>query len=239
MSVVEKTPWEQLIAAFAAFQGEVRSPAKNKTATVPGKDGRGGYKYSYADIADVLAAALPVLSKHGLALSQTLSISANGMLIINTKVLHAAGGILEGGDLFAGSATATMQTVGGNLTYARRYAACTVLGIAAEEDTDGPMQSSGPAPRPPPPRPSSPPPARKAAPPPPEPEPEGPTIELTAEQRADEDAFLTDLDIIETKEQAGKVWEKWKPRFRETMSEDLVKLMYSHVQTAVHNLINR
>ena len=56
----------EIATALAAAQGEYPPIKKERTANV--KSDKGGYEYKYADIGDVLAATLPVLSKHGLAL---------------------------------------------------------------------------------------------------------------------------------------------------------------------------
>jgi hypothetical protein len=250
-------PLAEAYAALSAFQGEVPAIPKNKEAKVPGKDGRQGYSYKYADIADVLAVALPVLAKHGLALAQSVEITQNGGLVVCTRILHRGGGVIDAGRMPAGQAGAAMQQIGGNLTYARRYAACVALGVASDEDADIGAAYDDRRPEPSLPRraPPAPPPVRqppRRPPPPPredplpqerderpgEPQVPGePEIVLTTEQRADEDAYLMDLDVAESKTDVEAVWKKWKPRFQETMSEAIVAAMYEHTRGALRRVM--
>lgn len=254
--------------ALAAFQGEVPPIPKTKEALVQHKQGGGSHRFKYADLADVLSTALPIASKHGLALHQVTEMTPNGNLVLRTEIVHKEGGRIPGGIMPCGPATAPMQTIGANLTYARRYAACVALGLASDEDTDAQFTQGGDPdrwrrePDGPPPRTnkaapalparrSDPPAKRGPQPPPPEaPDPlpqerdhfpgdeidEGVEITLTAEQRADEDAFLMELDLVESREQADTIWKRWKPRFQETMSDELVRSMHDHLKAAVRRV---
>lgn len=230
------------IAALSAFQGEVGIVPKTKTANVV-KDGRKLYEFKYADIADVLAHALPLAAKHGLALLQSTEI-VNGRIFVHTEVAHKEGGIIKGGSLPAGSADAPMQTIGGNLTYTRRYGACIALGLASEEDLDMEMTDNRPPPREGP-RASETrtlPPARSQAQvqarrrqAPPEDEPvENVKVVLTPEQEAAEDEFRMELDLIETSEGIAAAWERWKTgRFKQVeMSNDALHAVYDYVKLA-------
>ena len=57
-----------LAAALAAVQANMPTVHKGNRATVPTKAG-GSYSYTYANLADVVEAAYPLLSKHGLSFS--------------------------------------------------------------------------------------------------------------------------------------------------------------------------
>ena len=119
----------ELGAALAKAQGELRNVGKDKTAKA------GSYSYSYADIADGLDVLRPVLSKHGLCLIQTTSLDG-GIIMLHTRLLHASGQWIEG--TFPVCAPGKAQEVGSALTYARRYAAFSIAGVAGtEEDQDG------------------------------------------------------------------------------------------------------
>lgn len=115
--------------AFLAAQKEFPTIAKTKTADT------GSYTYKFADLGDVLATALPILHKHGLALSQPL-VSSDGRVGVGTRIYHEKGHVEEFGELLLPSGN-TPQTGGSALTYSRRYAACAALGIVADEDDDG------------------------------------------------------------------------------------------------------
>lgn len=147
-----------LYAALAAAQAEITNPSKDKVAKVPTKTG-GSYSYSYADIADVLNTVRPVLSKHGLAVVQ-LPVMANGDLILKTRITHKTGQWIES-DYPVCQIGGDHRVMGAALTYARRYALCPMLGIAADEDTDGETAADAPrrqvkAPPAPPPAPIAP-----------------------------------------------------------------------------------
>ena len=96
------------------------------------KDGQGNYG-KHATISSVLDAAKPILAKHGLAVVQTFDDSEPGFVTINTNLIHTSGEQLNGGGLRM-PAPNDPQKVGGAISYARRYALMTFLGLAAEDD---------------------------------------------------------------------------------------------------------
>ena len=118
-----------LNAAIAKAQGEFPAITKRKTVDT------GTYKYSYADLATILAGVRPVLAKNGLALIQRLENPSGGGPSIRTELRHADGGVIASS--FPLGEWSTMQQLGSSSTYIRRYALCAMLGIAAEEDDDG------------------------------------------------------------------------------------------------------
>jgi hypothetical protein len=138
VSIVRTSPdCGALVEALAAAQGEFPVIEKNQTGKVHGeKNGRSyEFEYKYADIADVLAAVRPVLSKHKLAVMQPTYMVRND-LVVATRLMHASGQWMES-EYPVSAIVAKHQAMGGALTYARRYSLCSMLGIAAEEDTDG------------------------------------------------------------------------------------------------------
>lgn len=119
-----------LAGALAAFQAEMPSVLKSKTAKVPTKSG-GQYTYAYADIADVTAAAMPVLARHGLAFSCMPRATATGYELVGRlmwKDEHLEGAL----PLFGH----TNQEIGGAITYSRRYLLGCLTGIVTDEDGD-------------------------------------------------------------------------------------------------------
>ena len=115
--------------ALAKAQGEFPPITKDKTAQA------GSYSYEYADLATILAGVRPVLAKNGLALIQRLENPSGGGPSIRTELRHADGGVIASS--FPLGEFQTMQQLGSASTYIRRYMACAILGIAAEEDDDG------------------------------------------------------------------------------------------------------
>jgi hypothetical protein len=128
----------ELFTALAAAQGELPVIAKTKEATVRGETKTGksfDYKYKYADISDVLHAVLPTLAKHKLSLAQPTVVAGNA-LMIRTRLGHASGQWIESEYPVCGL-LGDHQKMGSAMTYARRYALCSLLGVAADEDIDG------------------------------------------------------------------------------------------------------
>ena len=118
-----------LYAALAAAQSELKNPEKSREADT------GKYKYKYADIGDVLETVLPVLSKHGLSVMQPTRIAENAIILV-TRVAHKDGGSIES-EYPVCSLNGNHQAMGAAMTYARRYALTSLVGIAAVDDTDG------------------------------------------------------------------------------------------------------
>lgn len=128
----------EIAAALAKAQGEFVTVEKRKHASARGTSKAGkeySISYAYADISDVLAAVLPVLAKHGLSVIQPTCLNENGMYI-NTRLMHASGQWIES-DYPVCSIQGDHQKMGGALTYSRRYALSSLVGVAADEDVDG------------------------------------------------------------------------------------------------------
>lgn len=120
---------------WVSLQREIENPAKDQTATVRMKEG-GSYTYTYASLDSILRYVRPILYKHGFGITQdVISSEVSPMIGVVTQILHASGQSFEFGPLYlpAGDAKAS----GSAITYARRYALCAALNIAAEEDDDG------------------------------------------------------------------------------------------------------
>ena len=121
--------------ALAAVQAAYVRIAKEQTGNIPGKDGKQGYKYNYADLADVSEAILPLLGKNGLAFTSKPTL-VNGQFVLAYSLRHESGEHDDGTYPLIG--TGTHQQAGSAITYARRYSLCSVTGIApAEPDDDG------------------------------------------------------------------------------------------------------
>ena len=80
------------------------------------------------------------LGQHEIATMQTTSIDqAAGIVNLTTVLAHASGEwIASDWPVCAISETATPHRMGAALTYARRYALFTLVGIAGEDDLDAP-----------------------------------------------------------------------------------------------------
>lgn len=128
--IVDGTP--ALNAALAAVQRSLPHIDKGKTAEVPTKAG-GKYTYTYADLADVSAAVLPLLGANGLAFTSWPTLSGN-RFVLKYELLHESGQS-KGGE-YPLPIDAGAQALGSAITYARRYCLCAVTGIAPDDDDD-------------------------------------------------------------------------------------------------------
>lgn len=124
-----------LAKALAAFQGEVKNP--KCTANNP------FFNSSYAPLSEIIDAAKPILAKHGL--SYTQSVSGDGQsLNVTTLLMHASGEWIEHDSLTTKPERNNSQGQGSAATYARRYTLAAALGLAADNDDDG-NESSQPS----------------------------------------------------------------------------------------------
>jgi ERF superfamily len=133
----------ELATALAAAQGEFPIIEKNRTAQlkeVAHGAPNGLREYKYADLADVLKGILPVLSKHKLAVLQPTFVEA-GHIFVRTRLVHASGQWIEC-EYPVCAVHVDHQRMGSALTYAKRYALCALLGVAADEDNDGATTAS-------------------------------------------------------------------------------------------------
>lgn len=96
------------------------------------------FKSKYADLAELIRATRPALSKHGLVVIQSPRVNERSACV-TTMLLHSSGQWLSD-ELELPAAQGTKfdaQTVGSAITYARRYAYQSILNIAGEVDDDG------------------------------------------------------------------------------------------------------
>lgn len=122
---------KHLVAALAKFQGAMPTVEKSKTANVRTKDG-GSYSYKYADLADVTRAAMPLLAEQGLAFICIPEEGGRGFLLRGV-LAHESGERIEG---FLPIYGTDNQSIGGSLSYGRRYLLGALTGIVTDEDTD-------------------------------------------------------------------------------------------------------
>ena len=130
-----------LAAALAKAQAELVNPEKSLTATIRGgRPGEGERSFRYAPLASGLDIVRKTLGQHEIATVQTTAIDpAAGMVNLTTMLAHASGEwIASDWPVCPVAETANPQRMGAALTYARRYALFTLVGIAGEDDLDAP-----------------------------------------------------------------------------------------------------
>jgi ERF superfamily len=130
-----------LAAALAKAQAELVNPEKSLTATLrTGRAGEGERSFRYAPLSSGLDIVRKTLGQHEIATVQTTAIdTVSGMVSLTTMLAHASGEwIASDWPVCPVAETANPQRMGAALTYARRYALFTLVGIAGEDDLDAP-----------------------------------------------------------------------------------------------------
>ncbi len=135
---IENKSVGNLAAALAKAQLEITAPKKNKKVDFTDKNGR-RVNYSYADLADVIAAAQAALSKNELAVTHRIVPDLNGKAgcHLHTQIIHSSGESLDCWYPLPDPRDMRPQEFGSALTYARRYSYSCIVGVAADEDDDG------------------------------------------------------------------------------------------------------
>lgn len=120
---------KHLFKSLAAFQQEV--PVIHK--------GTQGFGYSYADLPAIFEKINPLLAKHGLGFTQLLN-SKEGCNYIVTVIFHVeTGESIESQTIIPQVTLKGMndyQSFGSGVTYFRRYALSSALGLVTDKDTD-------------------------------------------------------------------------------------------------------
>jgi hypothetical protein len=130
-----------LASALAKAQAELVNPEKSLTATIRAE--RGGQQertFRYAPLSSGLEIVRKTLSQHQIAAIQTTAIDqAGGLVNLTTTLAHASGEwIASDWPVCPITDMASPRRMGAALTYARRYALFTLVGIAGEDDLDAP-----------------------------------------------------------------------------------------------------
>jgi hypothetical protein len=129
-----------LASALAKAQAELVNPEKSLTAIIRGgRPGEPERSFRYAPLSSGLEIVRKTLGKHEIATVQTTAIDARGIVHLTTMLAHTSGEwIASDWPVCAASETSNPQRMGAALTYARRYALFTLVGIAGEDDLDAP-----------------------------------------------------------------------------------------------------
>ena len=130
-----------LAAALAKAQIELSNPEKSLIGSIEARDPNAPERlFRYASLASGLEIVRKTLGQHEIATVQTTAIDqASGNVNLTTVLAHASGEwIASDWPVCPISETATPHRMGAALTYARRYALFTLVGIAGEDDLDAP-----------------------------------------------------------------------------------------------------
>src|SRR5262245_50672730 len=128
-----------LAAALAKAQIELANPEKSLIGTIEPQRGQGGARqFRYAPLSSGLEIVRKTLGQHEIATIQTTAIDqTSGLVNLTTMLAHTSGEwIASDWPVCPIAEMASPQRMGAALTYARRYALFTLVGIAGEDDLD-------------------------------------------------------------------------------------------------------
>lgn len=125
-----------LAAALAKAQGEIGIALRDSKVDMQLRDNKGRVRYNYADLASVTSACRGPLAKNGLAVSQPVSRNKDGSSVVVTSILMHASGEWISSELAMGLSSHTPQAVGIAITYCRRYALASLVGVVAADEDD-------------------------------------------------------------------------------------------------------
>lgn len=186
-----------LAPALALAQGELEDASKSSVNPA--------FRSKYADLAEVLQTLRPVLSKHGLALVQTVGYydTNTKQVSVTTMLLHKSGEYIADTQAMRCSKD-DAQGIGSAVTYARRYGAAAICGISQADD-DGNVASGRSAAA------NDNEPAKAKAKAKPAPEPDKATV----------DALLGELEVVTTEAELTAL----APRFAKLAATDQTKVL--------------
>ena len=128
----------KLAAALAQVQAALPTVHKGKTASI--QSSKGSYGYSYADLADVTTAIMPLLAKNGLAFTAHPRMAGSGYELAATLLHSSTDQTVEGALPISGNQP---QQIGSAITYGRRYLLGCLTGIVTDDDDDGATATRG------------------------------------------------------------------------------------------------
>jgi ERF superfamily len=130
-----------IAAALAKAQAELSNPEKSLVATIRSANHQESDRtFRYAALSSGLDIVRKALGRHEIALLQTTALDQDaGLIRLSTVLAHASGEWISSEWPVCGiGEIASPRRMGAALTYARRYALFTLVGIAGEDDLDAP-----------------------------------------------------------------------------------------------------
>jgi putative lipoic acid-binding regulatory protein len=116
-----------LLGALAKAQSEMK---------IAGKDSNNPFfKSKYADLASVVAASRPALTKNELAVIQRIAVGADGKRFLVTMLGHSSGQYITS-TVLINPAKDDVQSLGSAITYLRRYTYASIVGVVADDEDD-------------------------------------------------------------------------------------------------------
>jgi hypothetical protein len=131
----------KIAAALALAQRQLQNPEKSQSAALPAPSPQEQARtFRYASLASGLDIIRKALGDHEIATVQSTSLDRElGLIRLNTVLAHSSGEwIASDWPVCATNDINSPHRLGAALTYARRYALFTIVGIAGEDDLDAP-----------------------------------------------------------------------------------------------------
>jgi len=130
-----------IAAALANAQAEMANPEKSLIGTIRSPFPREGDRtFRYAPLSSGLDIVRKSLGRYEIAIIQTTAVDTEaGLIRLTTVLAHASGEWVSSDWLVCPISEASApHRMGAALTYARRYALFTLVGIAGDDDLDAP-----------------------------------------------------------------------------------------------------
>lgn len=127
----------KIASALAKAWSEIENPKHNTTVKVKMKSG-GTYTFDYTDLGGIFDEAKRVFKENGLSVIQnafTSVVEGKNLVSVETMILHSSGEYVKSEPLQM-IANPSIQDMGGQITYMKRYSLSAMLGIATEKDDD-------------------------------------------------------------------------------------------------------
>lgn len=138
---------DKLAAALAKAQGMMKHAKKSATAVVKDSSGKFLYEYHYATLSDVWMACRDPLAKNGICVIQLpnpISVDDRAYVEVKTILAHSSGQQIQNTMRLparAGKNGVGPQEFSSAISYAKRYALTSMVGIPSDDD-DG-VRASG------------------------------------------------------------------------------------------------
>lgn len=127
--MVKSETIKELATALAKFQAAVPRIDLDREVEVSTKTG-GKYKFKYATFANIIDKIKQPLSDNGLSFTQLVNEDGG----VTTILMHSSGEYISSTLVIKGENTP--QGIGSTITYSKRYALSSILGICADDDDD-------------------------------------------------------------------------------------------------------
>lgn len=125
---------QHLASQLAGVQAALRTVVATKTVKV---EGRRTFSYTYATLAECMDVLRPLLSEYGIVVMQPTA-HQPGFVVVETWLVHSATG-----EYVASEASVPIandmgaQAIGSAISYLRRYALNSLIGLVVDDDDDG------------------------------------------------------------------------------------------------------